>query len=192
MAPLLLVHDKDQVWIIYVVAFLYGVSWVVIPGALNGLLKEMLPEDLLVDANASLSTTKEALRLFGPLVGAGAVHLGRRLVRRGARRGVVRGRRRSPSPRSGCTRTSRSGRPDTGRPSSVRASRHIWHDAVLKHTLLAVAMALLVVGFMESAVFAAVDSYDKPASYVGVVISVQGVGAVLGGISSSLDHPAHR
>ena len=52
MAPLLLVHDKDQVWIIYVVAFLYGVSWVVIPGALNGLLKEMLPEEALVDANA--------------------------------------------------------------------------------------------------------------------------------------------
>src|SRR6478752_3334582 len=71
MAPLLLVHDKDQVWIIYIVAFLYGVSWVVLPGALNGLLKEMLPEDLLVDANASLATTKEALRLFGPLLGAG-------------------------------------------------------------------------------------------------------------------------
>jgi MFS family permease len=44
---------------------------------------------------------------------------------------------------------------------------------------------LLVVGFMESAIFAAVDYYDKPASFVGVIVSVQGVGAVLGGISSA-------
>ena len=31
----------------------------------------MLPEDLLVEANASLATTREALRLVGPLAGAG-------------------------------------------------------------------------------------------------------------------------
>ena len=71
LAPLLLVHTSSQVWLIYLVAVLYGVSWVVLPGALNGLLKELLPEHLLVDANASLSTTKEGLRLFGPLLGAG-------------------------------------------------------------------------------------------------------------------------
>ena len=41
-----------------------------LPAALNGLLKEMVPEDLLVDANASLQTTKEAFRIFGPLLGA--------------------------------------------------------------------------------------------------------------------------
>ena len=42
-----------------------------LPAGLFGLLKEMLPEELLVDANASLSTSKEALRLVGPLIGAG-------------------------------------------------------------------------------------------------------------------------
>ena len=52
------------------VAALYGVSFVVLPSALNGLLKELVPEDLLVDANASLQTTKESFRLFGPLIGA--------------------------------------------------------------------------------------------------------------------------
>jgi MFS family permease len=37
---------------------------------------------------------------------------------------------------------------------------------------------------MESAVFAAVQSFDKPASFVGVIVSVQGVGAIAGGLSS--------
>ena len=68
--PLVLVRDEGDVWIIWAVAFLYGISFVVLPAALNGLLKEMVPEDLLVDANASLQTTKEAFRIFGPLLGA--------------------------------------------------------------------------------------------------------------------------
>ena len=45
---------SSDVWVIYAVAFLYGISFVVVPAALNGLLKEMLPEDVLVEANASL------------------------------------------------------------------------------------------------------------------------------------------
>ena len=68
--PLVLVRDAGDVWLIWVVAFLYGVSFVVLPAALNGLLKELMPDDLLVDANSSLQTTKESFRLFGPLVGA--------------------------------------------------------------------------------------------------------------------------
>src|SRR5262249_21676472 len=68
--PLVLVRDEGDVWLIWAVAFLYGVSFVVLPAALNGLLKELLPEDLLVEANSSLATVKEGYRLFGPLIGA--------------------------------------------------------------------------------------------------------------------------
>lgn len=70
MLPLLLVHDASDVWITCTVAFLYGVSFVVMPAALNGLLKDMLREETLVEANASLWVTREALRLVGPLSGA--------------------------------------------------------------------------------------------------------------------------
>ena len=70
MLPLLRVHDAGDVWIVYAVAFCYGVSFVVVPAALNGLLKDMLPEEVLVDVNSSLSITREVLRLGGPLVGA--------------------------------------------------------------------------------------------------------------------------
>jgi MFS family permease len=65
--PLLAVRDAGDVWVIYVVAFLYGISFVVLPAGLNGLLKEMIPGDLLVKANSSVQTTKEGFRLIGPL-----------------------------------------------------------------------------------------------------------------------------
>lgn len=184
LAPLLLVHDSAQVWMIYLVAVLYGVSWVVLPGALNGLLKEMVPEGLLVSANASLATTKEALRLFGPLVGAGlyawggggvvAVIDAGSFVVAAVAVAAIRLREDTPVRETGRWRA-----------EFNAGIRHIWLDPILKHTLVAVAMALLVVGFLESAIFAAVDSYGKPASFVGVVVSVQGVGAVLGGVLSS-------
>lgn len=54
----------------------------------------------------------------------------------------------------------------------------------LRHALTAVGVALLVIGFLESAI-AAVDAFGKPASYVGVAVSLQGVGAIAGGLSSA-------
>ena len=68
--PLLLVRDAGDVWLIYAVAFVYGISFVVVPAGLNGLLKEVMPPRLLVEANASLQTIKESFRLVGPLAGA--------------------------------------------------------------------------------------------------------------------------
>ena len=43
--PLVLVRDAGDVWLIWAVAFFYGVSFVVLPAALNGLLKEMVAEE---------------------------------------------------------------------------------------------------------------------------------------------------
>ena len=45
MLPLLLVPGSGDVPIIYAVAFCYGISFVVVPAALNGLLKDMLADD---------------------------------------------------------------------------------------------------------------------------------------------------
>ncbi|MBK7274306.1 MAG: MFS transporter [Actinomycetales bacterium] len=123
--PLVFVRSADQLWIIWTVAFLYGVSFIVLPAGVNGLLKELIADDVLVDANAALQTTKEGFRLFGPLAGAALfawtggwlvavidaasflIAAGRHRLRQGAGGGArTRGRahlgpthRRSPSPR---------------------------------------------------------------------------------------------
>ena len=69
--PLTLVRDAGDVWIVWGVAFLYGISMIVLPAALNGLLKEIVSDEQLVQANSSLQTVKEGFRLVGPIIGAG-------------------------------------------------------------------------------------------------------------------------
>ena len=44
---------------------------------------------------------------------------------------------------------------------------------------------MLVLGFTESSIYALLDAFDKPATFVSVIVAVQGVGAVAGGLASS-------
>ncbi|MDX6365207.1 MAG: hypothetical protein QOK30_283 [Nocardioidaceae bacterium] len=182
--PLLSVHTRADVWIVYAVALLYGVSFVTLPAALNGLLKEMVPDESLVDANATLSTSREALRLVGPLIGAGlytviggagvAVIDAVSFLVAALTVAVLAVAETAPVRAAGSWRT-----------EVTAGVLHLFHDSILRPTVLATGTALLVVGFMESAVFAMVDAFGRPASFVGVVVSVQGVGAIAGGLSSS-------
>jgi predicted MFS family arabinose efflux permease len=182
--PLLSVHTRAEVWIVYAVALLYGVSFVTLPAALNGLLKQMVADEFLVDANATLSTSREALRLVGPLIGAGlytviggagvAVIDAVSFLLAALTVAVLAVAETAPARAAGSWK------------SEVTAGvSHLFHDSVLRPTVLATGTALLVVGFMESAVFAMVDAFGRPASFVGVIVSVQGVGAIAGGLSSS-------
>jgi MFS family permease len=185
MLPLLLVHDAGDVWIVYAVAFCYGTSFVVVPAALNGLLKEMLAEDVLVEANASLSVTREALRLVGPLLGAatfafvggGAVAMvdaATFVCAAVAIAGLRAGDRPEPA-----------GQPQHWRAEVVEGATFIRRTPVLLHTTLALALALLVIGFAESAVYAVVEAFDKPVTFVGPLLTVQGAGAVAAGLVAS-------
>ena len=182
--PLLLVRDAGDVWLIYCVAFAYGISFVVIPAGLNGLLKEVMPPELLVEANASLQTIKESFRLVGPLAGAalfsalggGAVALvdaASFLVAAG----VI-----------GSLRVQEE-RPVRGtqhwRLELTEGIRHIWYDVLLRHTLVALGVTVLVVGFSESAIFAVTDAFGRPVEFIGVLLTVQGVGAIAGGLTAS-------
>src|SRR5207237_9190040 len=49
----------------------YGVAGAVFFPARSALLRVMLPEELLVDANGALSSTQQGVRIVAPLAGAG-------------------------------------------------------------------------------------------------------------------------
>src|SRR5581483_3537532 len=68
---LLLVHNRGDAWLIYVVALLYGAVGMAFYPAQAALLRVMLPEELLADANGALSTMRQGLRIVAPLAGAG-------------------------------------------------------------------------------------------------------------------------
>ncbi|QWZ07680.1 MFS transporter [Nocardioides panacis] len=185
MAPLLLVHDAGDVWIVYAVAFCYGISFVVVPAALNGLLKDLLPEDVLVEANASLSVTREALRLVGPLLGAatfsvaggGVVAMADAVSFLLAALAVagLRVEERRDDSRA----------PQHWRVEVLEGASFIRRTPLLLHTTTALALALLVIGFAESAVYAVVEAFGHPVSFVGPLLTVQGVGAVSVGLVAS-------
>ncbi|MEZ5098119.1 MAG: MFS transporter [Nocardioides sp.] len=44
---------------------------------------------------------------------------------------------------------------------------------------------LLTIGFSEASIYAILDAFDKPVEYAGVLVTIQGVGAVIGGLTSS-------
>src|SRR4029077_9435013 len=68
---LLLVRDRDQVWVIYLVMFGYGVSGSLLGPAQTALVQAIVPADLLGDANGALQTAQQGMRLVTPLAGAG-------------------------------------------------------------------------------------------------------------------------
>jgi MFS family permease len=182
--PLLLVADAGDVWIIYAVAFLYGISFVVLPAGLNGLLKEMIPGDLLVEANSSVQTTKEGFRLIGPLVGAALFGLfgGGLVAIVDALSFLVAALiiasiplKESPPQRS----EQHWWREMTG------GIMHLVREPVLRHTLVAFALMLIVIGFTEASIYAVLDFFGKPPTFAGVVVTVQGVGAIAGGVTAS-------
>ena len=182
--PLLLVRDAGDVWLIYAVAFGYGISFVVVPAGLNGLLKEVMPPRLLVDANASLQTIKESFRLVGPLAGAalfsglggGAVAVVDAASFLVAAAVIATMRVHEDQP----VRSAQHWRLEL-----TEGIRHIWHDVLLRHTLVALGVTVLVVGFCESAIFAVTDAFGRPVEFIGVLLTVQGVGAIAGGLTAS-------
>ncbi len=182
--PLVLVRDAGDVWLIWLVAFFYGISFVVLPAGLNGLLKELLPEERLVDANAALQTTKESFRLFGPLVGAALFAWvgGWMVALLDAASFVVAAiviagvRVEEEAPERDESHLWR---------QMGEGLRHLGGDRVLRHVLVGFGLTMLVIGFAEASIYALLDAFDKPPTYAGVFVAVQGLGAVVGGIASS-------
>ncbi|WP_051571349.1 MFS transporter [Cryptosporangium arvum] len=178
--PLLAVRSAEHVWLIYAVATLYGTLLVLHIAALNALLKAMLPENALGSANAVLQTVKEALRLVAPLTGAalyavvggGGVAVLDGVTFVGAAIALSALAVAEPEPVA---------RRESMREELLVGLRFLWNAGPLLHVTVALGMALLVVGIAESVVFAIVESLGRPPEFVGVVVAIQGIGAVAGG-----------
>jgi MFS family permease len=183
--PLLLVHDSGDVWIIYAVTVAYGFSYTVLGAGLSGLLATMLPADELAEANGVMQTAREGLRLFAPLAGAGmyaafggaavaildaatfAIAAGALTLMR-----VV-----EPAPE-----------PRTGRllAGIADGARHLRVTIPLRQLTVASGVALLVIGFSETLTFeVAGTGLGREPSFVGVLVAVQGIGAVIGAATAA-------
>ncbi|WP_329104234.1 MFS transporter [Micromonospora sp. NBC_01699] len=185
LTPLYAVHDRGDVWIIYAVSALYGLSYVALSATLIGLIKEIVPGDLLAEANGALQTVKQGLRLVGPLAGAAlyagvggwalATLGGLGFLTAAAAVSRMRVRESAPPPAQ------------PGWLAEIGAGvRHMFGEPALRRGVLGTALTMLVLGFSESLIFAYVDrGLGHPPAFVGVLLTVQGIGGLLGGLSSA-------
>ena len=194
--PVALVHGRGGIWIIYVVIFLYGVTGSVIGAAQTALVPALVPPDLLAEANGAQQTLNQGLQLVTPLIGAGlftvvggaviaAIDAGTFLV------AVVSLLllRMAPAPDAAAAATAggtAGGGAQDGDGGMAAGFRFIWAEPVLRTIMLALGLSVLAVGFSESADFSVVTAgLHRSASFLGVLTTVWGAGAVLGGVSAA-------
>jgi MFS family permease len=182
---LLFVHDRGDVWIIYAVTVFYGAAGTFAASARSALLTVMVPQDLLAESNGVLQTLREGLRLVAPLVGAvlyasvggGAVAVLDSATFAAVVIALLLIRVEEP----------RFEREEHHFVTELLAgARHVFAIVPLRQIVLATGACLLVVGFSETLIFAVLDQgLHRPTSFFGVLSSLQGAGAIVGGVTAA-------
>ena len=184
---LLLVRDAGDLWLVYGVLALYGAASTIIWSAQSALLPAIVPEELLGDANGLLQTVQQGARVLSPLVGVGlftAFGGGVVAVVDAASFAVavvalllVRVDEPAPSARD--------------RTMSVRADigagfARVRADPALRVVVVVCAGVWAAFGLSESVVFAVVSQgLGLDPSFLGATSSLQGAGALVGGVLSA-------
>jgi MFS family permease len=184
MCLLLFVHNRSGVWLLYTVCALYGLGGDLFAASRAAMLKAMIPEELLADANGTYQSIREGLRIIAPLAGAGlfAAVGGHAVALVDAGTFVL---------SAGTLFALRFAEPPVA-PKEHHFLRevsagitHIARTRVLRELTIGLAAALLVAGFSETLIFAITSNgLHKGPSFVGVIASFQGIGAIVGGLSA--------
>jgi MFS family permease len=181
---LLAVHSRAELWVIYLVAFCYGVSFSVLGSAGAGLRKDLLASENLASANAALQSVGQGMRIIAPLVGAGlfvtfgggAVAVLDAVTFAGAIAALA------------SIRVTES-RPPTAAKGSFRRDvgagfRHLRATPLLFQITAVTACAFSVIGLCETIIFAVIgQGLHRPPSFFGVLSAAQGAGSIAGGIA---------
>jgi MFS family permease len=184
MCLLLLVHSRHELWLLYVVTALYSLGGDIFGSARASMMKAMLPDELLGDANAAFQSLREGLRLVAPLAGAGlyAVTSGRTVALVDAATFVL---------SAGTLVALRFVEPAAA-PREHHFLReisagltHIWRVQALRQMTIGISVTMLVIGFSETLLFAITAALGKAPSFIGVLGTVQGIGSVAGGLTAS-------
>jgi hypothetical protein len=182
LLPLLLVHDRGDVWILFAVAAAYGLSQQVFFAARTALVESMLDDDQLGPANALLEILRQALRICGPAVGAGLFALlgGGAVALLDAATFVASAALLSVLRTPDLVRGAGHG-PALARQLGA-GLRHIAATPMLRRLIGSACVAVAVLGIMQVAGLALVDDgLHRPAAFLGVILTFEGIGSIAGG-----------
>ncbi|KAB1905978.1 MFS transporter [Micromonospora sp. AMSO31t] len=180
---LLLVDSAARVWLIFAVTVAYGVSFVLIDSAEAALVPTVVPGELLGDFNGLRTTVNEGMKLVAPLAGAGlfAAYGGHPVVLLDAATfalaalllALIRVREAPPPPPEPWTR------------QLAEGLGHLRRHAALRHLVACTGATLLLTGINGAVAYAVVDAgLHRPPEFNGVLATVQGVGALVGGLAA--------
>lgn len=176
---MLFVRDAGDIWIIYTAMALSGFVSLVIPPGQAALLVSILPAELLGEANSVLSFVRNGLRLLAPVAGAGlfAVFGAEVILIIDAATFLV----------AALSLALMRVREDVDRREQASWLKDVtagfsYVRGVVSIQQLTVASVLgwSTIGLAEVIVFAVIDALGRPAAFLGVLVSLQGVGALMG------------
>jgi hypothetical protein len=187
---LLSARGQSGVWLIYLVAFIYGGAYVVFQGARSSLVITLVARESLGSANAALRTSREVAKLVGPLAAVGLfAYAGSAafvLVVATALAGsltllfAVREQHLDVS-----AVTHEQPQTITRWHDLTAGVRHLAATNALRTLLILICVTLLVAGFYDLALFTVVRDIGRPLAFLGVLTTAQGAGAVAGGLISA-------
>lgn len=180
------VHGARDVWLIFVVMFLYGLSSTITNAAFSGLKEQLMPKELFGEASGLGQAVQQGVRLITPALGLSllAAYGGPALALMDASTFVV-GlvcwsliRIDDPKPQ----------RPETAtdwRQESVAGFRFLFGTPVLRQLTIALAIAVFGMGFLETLAMAVatVGLHHSP-TWVGVIVTLIGVTGLFGGLTA--------
>ena len=179
---LVFVDDPGDVWLLHVVAVLYGMSQQVDSAARNALVAGMVPDAELGAANGLLEAARSGVRIAGPLAGAAvyAVAGGHAVAALDAATFALAAlclwRVEAPDLR-GAAR----GRPS--RDELLAGARHLLSSPVMRPLIPLTLVAGVAVGLSEVTPLAVVtEGLHRDAAFLGVLGTFGGAGAIAGGL----------
>ena len=189
MVPIILsagfVQHASGIWFIYVVTFCYGAMSFLAGAAQSGLVRDLLTDDELAGGNGLLSTIDQVFRLISPLVGTALY--------------MAAGPRAILALTAGCfavtalllTRLEVTETPPERSHDSYWADlagglHHLRRTAPLGALTIMLAIGVGATGLANVAVFPLMEQgLGVAPAMLGVLVSLQGVGSVIGGISAA-------
>lgn len=187
VATLLTVQDGSTVWLLYGTVLVYAAMGYLSGAAQAGLIRDLLPDEHLASGNGLLTSIDQALRLISPVLGTGLYALA------------------GPRPVVLLTMTcfaltalvmlSVRVEESPVQTADERGSflhelsagfRHLGATAGLGRLTVLLAVVCAGTGLVNAAAFPALEQGMRvPASTLGALVSVQGIGAVLAGLTVS-------
>lgn len=186
LATLVLVEVVSLIWLVYAVTFLYGAVGYLTASAQSGLVRDLLPDEDLASGNGVLSTVDMGLRLVSPLLGTGLYVFVGPMAVIGATAASF-----AVSAylltKVTVTETPPVRGVDGEYWGEVTAGfRHLVGTPGLGRLTVVLAIGFGAAGLVNAAVFPAMEQgFGVEAATLGILVSLQGIGAVVGGATSA-------